>query len=440
MSGTNRACPADLLTPAAQSVPDLQELQSRLATLQALYGVALHVITHIGDRALLPTILRQACTLLNARCGALYRIGVNGQCVLVAQSPDNGSQTEGSLDSAALARHVTTRRAPLVIDCRHDAQMRETFCGGGDCPMTIGIPLEWRGRPVGVIHLVDDRTNRRIDANDLWLLSMFADLATIALLQNERLGAGLRGTPDEDAQARTEALALAFQVIMHQSLQLHAAFAAAITVAERERTRIARDLHDSVRQSIFGVQLQLEAAHAAIQRSDLVEAERHLLAGQDTLSAADAEMGRIVYDLHPRALIEAGPAVAIREYATRWQRVTGIPVALDLAEPPGALSEQVATALYRIVQEALTNVARHARAQYVRVRLRTWPGWLELLVADDGRGGATARGGGIGIMSMRERASAVGAQFQILSPPGGGTQISVGLRVPTMEVGAPAGD
>lgn len=144
-----------------------------------------------------------------------------------------------------------------------------------------------------------------------------------------------------------------------------------------------------------------------------------------------SELGRIINDLAPATLAEPGLLPALRELAEHWQRLSTMPVELVLPPSIRALPGQVATALYRIVQEALANAVCHAHAHTVRVAVMQPDDTLTVIIADDGCGGATARLNGVGLVRMRERASAIGATLRVISPPGLGTQIQVDLRLPT---------
>jgi signal transduction histidine kinase len=137
---------------------------------------------------------------------------------------------------------------------------------------------------------------------------------------------------------------------------------------------------------------------------------------------------RIAARLRPPVLEDLGLAAAIDALLERFVRQTRLEVELqaDGAEVPAVARR----ALYRIVQEALTNVARHAQAKSVRVRLESLPELVVLEIADDGRGippGVIDNPGGLGLVGMRERAAALGADFQVLVGPGGGTSIRVSV-------------
>ncbi|HWQ15367.1 MAG TPA: ATP-binding protein [Roseiflexaceae bacterium] len=158
---------------------------------------------------------------------------------------------------------------------------------------------------------------------------------------------------------------------------------------------------------------------------DRAEAEAALAQIRDLTRGALAEMRALLFELRPAALGEQDLASALRDHATMFERRTGIGVAV-LVESGGDVPRPVEQALFRIAQEALANVARHAHAQRVRVQLRAGPP-ARLEIADDGRGFTASVGGAerFGLVSMRERAAAIGARLEINSAPGQGTSIAV---------------
>jgi signal transduction histidine kinase len=191
-----------------------------------------------------------------------------------------------------------------------------------------------------------------------------------------------------------------------------------------ERRRLARELHDSVTQSLFSMSL-LAQVLPELWAVDRPEAEAALAQIRDLTRGALAEMRALLFELRPAALGEQSFATALREHAAMFERRTGIGVTV-LLEGGGDMSRPVEQALFRIAQEALANVARHAHAQRVRVRLQMGPP-ARLEIADDGRGFSAAVGGAerFGLVSMRERAAAIGARLEISSAADQGTRIVV---------------
>lgn len=191
-----------------------------------------------------------------------------------------------------------------------------------------------------------------------------------------------------------------------------------------ERRRLARELHDSVTQSLFSMSL-LAQALPDLWEIDRAEARAGLGQIREMTRAALAEMRALLFELRPAGLGQQGLAYALREHATAIERRAGIAVIVDAARDP-ALPEPVEQAFFRIAQEALANVARHARARRVQVTLHG-PAPARLAIADDGQGFAIEQvgAGRFGLISMRERAAAVGARLRVQSAPSQGTEVVV---------------
>jgi len=208
-----------------------------------------------------------------------------------------------------------------------------------------------------------------------------------------------------------------------------------VAATRAERDRLRRDLHDGLGPSLSGISLGLQALSTARTVGDEPTASDLLGRVRAEAGTAVGEVRRILDGLRPSAL-DAGLAAAIRRHADTL--APGVPVDLDLATTL-PLPPQVETAAYRIAQEALTNVLRHARASRARVALATADGALRLEVADDGRGVATGKAPGIGLASMRHRAETLGGTLDIRSGAGGTTVLAT-LPLETLPSGSgPAG-
>jgi two-component system sensor histidine kinase UhpB len=197
----------------------------------------------------------------------------------------------------------------------------------------------------------------------------------------------------------------------------------ALLVQEHERRRIARELHDEVGQTLTGVMLQVEGLAATIPES-LREQLDEL---RETARAGTEEVRRIASRLRPEALEDLGLQSALSALATAFAEQARVPVERRL-DPALPLSEEHELVVYRVAQEALTNVARHADASQVHLWLERTEGQVVLTVRDDGRGLAPdAMPSSHGISGMRERAMLIGAQLTLTEPPTGGTQVQLSI-------------
>jgi two-component system sensor histidine kinase UhpB len=205
-----------------------------------------------------------------------------------------------------------------------------------------------------------------------------------------------------------------------------------LAAQEAERVGIARDLHDEVGQVLTGVLLQLNSIAEATpeHRAELDQARQAVRRALD-------EVRRISSELRPEMLEHLGLASALTELATSFSRMSGIHVERGFATVLPKLAPEVELAVYRIAQESLTNVARHAQAKHVRMSFEPGHSSVVLRIADDGRGFA---GGPVehgGLRSMRERALLVGGALAIKEAPEGGVEVR--LEVPASEVASALG-
>lgn len=218
-----------------------------------------------------------------------------------------------------------------------------------------------------------------------------------------------------------------------RSRRLAALSARETQAQEEERARIARELHDGLGQALTAVKMDLSAAarqlgpEASAMRRRVVDARRLI---DESLN----ELRRLVFDLRPATLDNLGLGAALESYARDWQDRTGISATVEADRFEPRLPFQMETALYRICQEALTNVAKHARASRAVVRLEKAEGRVQVVVEDDGIGFDVAASTqsengprGVGLLSMERRVAELGGVFNIESGPGKGTRVRVSV-------------
>lgn len=189
------------------------------------------------------------------------------------------------------------------------------------------------------------------------------------------------------------------------------------------RNRFARELHDSVKQQVFATSLQIAAAKNLVER-DPRDAGRHLEQADELVRQAQRELNVLIQQMRPAALGDEGLAVAVRDYAESWSRGSEIPVSVRVSgerETPLEVEQTV----FRVLQEALANAARHSRAASVEVSLSWKSGGVRLAVSDDGEGFIPGGdpGDGFGLESMRERVESISGRLEIHSEPGKGTRV-----------------
>jgi signal transduction histidine kinase len=251
------------------------------------------------------------------------------------------------------------------------------------------VPLVLRGEAIGVI-TARDKTgpDPRFSDEDLRLAEVFAQRASVAV-ELSRLVA-------RDALQRV------------------------VTAQEAERKRLARELHDETGQALTSILLGLRTIEDAADdgaRRRAVDDVRELV--RSTLQ----DVRQLAVELRPTALDDFGLVPALRRLTSTFGESTGIVVDLEAALPDERLPSELETALYRIVQEALTNIVKHARASHVSIVLTRKPSSVAAVVEDDGVGfdPAAPRADGLGLVGMRERVALLGGRVAIESTPGRGT-------------------
>jgi two-component system, NarL family, sensor histidine kinase UhpB len=198
----------------------------------------------------------------------------------------------------------------------------------------------------------------------------------------------------------------------------------ALAAQEAERRRVSRELHDEVGQSLTAVILELESAVRGSEGRETIALESAREGLRETL----VEVREIARRLRPEALDELGLPSALRGLAAGVERGAGLKVERDIEAPLPRLDQDEELVVYRVAQEALTNVARHASARTVRLALRSEEAGLVLCVRDDGHGfDSASTTEGDGVRGMRERAVLVGAAVKIESSPGAGTEVRLTL-------------
>jgi len=207
-----------------------------------------------------------------------------------------------------------------------------------------------------------------------------------------------------------------------------------ITAQEEERKRLARDLHDDSAQTLTAVLMTLKAAEDSLPERS-TDAQVALARTRSQVEMALREIRKAIADLRPSALDDLGLGAAVRSYADNHLRPLGIDVAVRVVGDERRATGTEAIAIFRIVQEAVSNAARHAGAHEVRIRLEFGASDVLALVEDDGTGfepgdlpEADQSGRGLGLLGMRERAELFGGTLTIESRPGRGTRIRA--RVP----------
>jgi len=328
--------------------------------------------------------LIEACTVLvllrkGDRLAVAARAGRPGPGLEELTIPTDDAVFQAAMQERA-SRHLERSSPPS------EARIRERL--GAEAALVV--PLLFRGRAVGTLVALDREAGGDFDAEDLRLLQAFAATAAIAV-----------GTA---------------QSVEADRLQQQ------VAVAEEERRRWAQELHDGVLQSLAAVRIALAAAMQGSGEGRFAEIERAAEATVEGLEDQITELSRLINDLRPASLERLGLPGALEALAEESANRGGFEVASEL-DLNGELTGDEERAVYRLVQEALNNVVKHAGAGQVSVRTRTANGAIEVEVRDDGCGFDPARSSGRGLLGMRERVEMLGGTIVIDSRPGAGTRV-----------------
>jgi signal transduction histidine kinase len=210
-----------------------------------------------------------------------------------------------------------------------------------------------------------------------------------------------------------------------------------VATQETERKSISRDLHDAVGQSMSAVQFELHDLAVALRPYEPRLRER-VDNVRDLVESSLAVIRNMALLLRPAMLDDLGLAAALGWLAREIARPTGLRIQVQADDLPPDLPDEHKTCIFRIVQEALHNVQKHANANAVEITVRASDSWLVVTVQDDGRGFQHGRSHGLGLTGMHERAESLGGSVKITSGPGKGTLIEVGLPLPQRLQGPPA--
>jgi PAS domain S-box-containing protein len=325
---------------------------------------------------------------------------------------------EAWLTQTGFSRSEVLNKSPLVLNLWVHPEDRERM---------MGMIQE-----AGIIKNLDFQLRQKSGViRDMVLSAAQINIAGEACL----LSMAFDNTDRKHAEAERETL-LKEVLAVHD--QLRALASRLQTAQEVERTYIAREIHDEFGQRLTAIKMDLAWLADRIPRTETSMQEK--LAGladlvQDTIQ----NIRRIASDLRPGLLDDLGLVAAMDWYISDWSSRHGIPVRVHLTKKEQPFSRDVSTALYRILQEALTNTARHALASHVEIRFRMEKDSAMLSIQDDGKGipqNEIYSPNSIGLLGMRERTRQIGGRIEIERKPGQGTTVTVHLPLNRIRVEA----
>jgi DNA-binding NarL/FixJ family response regulator/signal transduction histidine kinase len=379
-----------------------QELTGALRQLDALREVVESISSELDLRALLKRVVANAVSLLDAYAGAISLVGDDldapRRLVVTHNLDAEGLDTRGIPSRAGLMGEVIARRGPIIVASYDDLAQPLPDTAFHRLAPWIAVPIWWQGEIIGTFGVAANDPGRHFGQREIELLGLLAKHAAVAI-ENARLYAASRD----------------------------------LGMAE-ERNRLAREIHDTLAQSLLTLTFQLRAARGSIA-TDPRRAESELLAAEANARSALEEARRSVWNLGPAAL-ETGSLIEALQGETDPGR-SGMPCRLVVSGAPRPLTANVQLTLLRVAQEALANARKHAHCSRAEVHLEFRDDGVTLAVADDGCGFdpeiASRRptpDGGFGLSSMAERLRQLGGRMEIESGLRNGTGATIVATIP----------
>jgi signal transduction histidine kinase len=393
-----------LASQAAVAIENARLYESSRAwarRLESLDEITAAMVSEIEPSRLLELISRRIRELVDARLAAILLPTADGSLEVAAADGEHSEDLVGfrvppdrSKAGRVLQQGASVRVDSLLDDPEVDPHLtRRVGARAG-----LWVPLLARGRPIGVLMALDRRQfDPSFSDGDLRLAETFAARAAVAVDLSRRVA---RETVRRIVEAQ-----------------------------ELERRRLSAELHDETGQALTSILLRLKTIEEAEGTDELSSAVAEL---RELVVATLQDVRRLAVELRPKALDDFGLVPALERLTSSFAEQTGIAVELESRLPESRLPSEVETVLYRVVQEALTNVVKHAHAERVSIVLSGRDGAVAAVIEDDGRGFVRERldnelseGDGLGLVGMRERVALVDGRFTVESAEGAGTTIAV---------------
>ena len=410
---------AQTVARLAATTSERHQLQRRLTQVNLLYEVSRAISSSLDTDMILHFTTALAANALGAEASSLLLVDSETQELVYAISHGTAAGSlrgrRVSLEAGVVGWVARNGQATIVNDTVSDSRYSSnTDADRGFVTRNIlCAPLQIKDRTLGVLQVLNKEGNLDFDAEDTdWLMALAAQ-ASVAI-ENAYLYTSLREERDRILKAEEEL-----------------------------RHRLAGNLHDSAAQLIGSLIMNIEVARrVAISRPETLEGEFETL--RDLAVQINQEIRQSLLELRPLMLESCGLVGALQVYLNQQKRY-GFVVQFETGVLPEIRDKQTEAALYLIIQEALTNVRKHANASHTWLRLRLEESWLTAEVEDDGRGFAVDRlterflnHTHLGLLSMRERAGWLGGSVEITSPrPGHGDGTLLKAQIPLARLTAP---
>jgi signal transduction histidine kinase len=386
-----------------------RELEQAMRGLEAATAIARAIGGETDLGRVLELIVKRARALVDAR-GVLILLRDGDELVIAAlagQLDDTLLRTRIPVEGSISGHVMQAQRSERLANVRN--QLRFALARQVSAQSGLFVPLVFRGRALGVLSAFDrGRDAEEFTPEDERLLEGFAASAATAVATAQTVASeGLRRS---------------------------------IEASERERERWARELHDETLQELANLKVVLSGA---LRSDDLATVHRSLATALEQIDTEITGLRRLISDLRPAALDAFGAKAALEGLAERVTGTSGLEIELlvDLAFESGRAPERPSpateNALYRLVQEGLTNIVKHAEATHVEISVVEDDRCIEILVRDDGVGfRRDDPHEGFGLLGMRERAQLADGELHVTTEPGAGTTIQAKLPVPSASADA----
>ena len=371
-----------------------------LRQLESLNEIGTALASEIELEPLLGLVARRLRELVDAR---LVLIALpQGDSIAVAAAEGEGTYgvvgTRLEFGGSKAGRVLQRGRSERVDSVLEDPEVDQQAARQLGVRSALYVPLIARGRAIGVV-IAHDKSgvSPSFTDDDLRLTESLADRAAVAVDLSERVG--------RDALARV------------------------VSAQELERKRLARELHDETGQALTSILLGLKP----LEQSSASDEDRAAVASlRELVVSTLQDVRRLAVELRPTALDDFGLATAVERLAGTFREHTGLRVDFEAQLGEDRLPSEIETTLYRIVQEALANVVKHADASHVSILLTQNYRSVAAVVEDDGRGfdGDSTRDDVLGLVGMRERVGLVGGRLRVESAVGSGTTIAAEVPIP----------
>jgi len=397
------------VTERKEAVEELERRNRELGVLNEIYWI----INSSQDRnEVLNRTLEPLARYCDARTAAFYDIDQKGGCITIRASlgvpEDIKKEIECIGTDDETVKAIVESKGIMISeeDLSDTANPRDEIKVALGIKKTVCFPLRSHGM-VNAIALIGCPQDEKFSMEKRRFFDMVGN----------QLGIALEGFD-------------LFDVLQKRERELNKLTAGLIDSIENERHQIALSLHDEMRQSLAAVNVEIDILERGFQNND-IESRKSLEAIRKQISRIAESSRRLSYSLHPSMLGDLGLIDTLNWYAETFVQSESLQIDIEAAGFNEELPMQIGLTLYRVSQEALTNVVRHADADYVSLRITRGYPHVIMVIEDNGKGFAVEDGlfpkGGLGLVGMRERTEKLGGKFRIHSSPGKGTRIRVTL-------------